>query len=287
MRFAIVGNNDGPLTLLEALQGTDLHPVAVGLQKEVAPDMQRQYDRHIPADRLLVGFDQSKLASWLSGYSITCLINCFCNFRFTALLDQYRVLNVHLAPLPRYRGRHPLPWALINGEKTFGITIHQMTETIDGGDIYWQKEVSIAEGMSVQELRNSLMKQLKTGFGKFLTDFADNKITPQPNDDQKATYVARRYPQDSELTEWYDRDLIIRKVMALRSTNDPAFVEISGQLIKTYHATPGDRCYVGLAAPFVSQVKPGRIEVACLDGQTVWLSDFDPKNYPFSINHRI
>ncbi len=285
--IAIVGNNDGPLTLLQSLQSTDLSPVAVGLQKEVTPQLREQYEQYISADHLLVGFNQAKLASWLSDYSITYLINCFCNFKFTTLLDQYQVLNVHLAPLPRYRGRHPLHWALINGEKTFGVTIHQMTEVIDGGDIYWQREISITEGISVHELRTSLMNELKAGFGEFLTDFASNKITPQPNDDQQATYVARRYPQDSELTEWHDRDRIIRKVMALRSTDDPAFIKLGDQLIKIRHASLGDRRYVGVATPFISQVQAERVEVVCQNGRTVWLGDLNPQNLSFSINQRI
>ncbi|WKN45151.1 formyltransferase family protein [Tunicatimonas pelagia] len=287
MRFVIVGNNDGPLTLLQSLQGTNLSPVVIGLQKNVDSQLLEQYEQYVSSDRLLVGFNQAKLADWLAGYSITYLINCFCNFKFTTLLDRYQVLNVHLAPLPRYRGRHPLPWALINGEKTFGITIHQMTNEIDGGDIYWQKEIPIVEAMSVQDLRTNLMEQLRAGFGTFLTDFAADSITSQPNNDQEATYVARRYPQDSELTEWHDRDLIIRKVMALRSTNDPAFLSINDQTVKVHRASWGSRVYVGVAAPFVSQVQTEQVEIVCQDGQTVWLSNFEPESISFSINQRI
>lgn len=287
MTFAIVGNNDGPLTLLRALRGSALQPVAVGLQKEADSALLQEYHQYISPNHLKVGFDQATLVDWLADYPVSWLINCFCNFKFTTLLDRYQVLNIHLAPLPRYRGRHPLPWALINGESTFGITIHQMTSEIDGGDIFWQSTVPVAAGMSVNELRNLLMEQLEAGFELFLADLANDKITPTLNDDTQATYVARRYPQDSALTEWHDRDTIIRKVWALRSTNDPAFIKTGNEIIKIHHAEPGSRRYVGLAAPFVSQSSEGKAEVVCLDGQTVWISSFEPVNYSFKLNQRI
>ena len=287
MTFAIVGNNDGPLTLLRALSGTGLQPVAVGLQKDVDGALRQDYEQCVASENLLIDFNQRKLIDRLSDYSITWLINCFCNFKFTTLLDCYSVLNVHLAPLPRYRGRHPLPWALINGETTFGVTIHQMTNVIDGGDIYWQRQVPISAGMSVAELRARLMEELEANFGAFLTDFSEGDITPQPNHDRDATYVARRYPADSALTEWYDRDLIVRKVMALRSTANPAVITVDTQAIKVRRATPGQRCYVGVAAPFVSQVEAKRVEVVCQDGQTVWLGVSGTDSSFFQLNQRI
>ena len=287
MRFALVGNNDGPLILLRALWNTGLSPVAVGLQKEVNAPLRQEYERYVLPQNLRVGFNERQLLEALSDYSVTWLINCFCNFKFTTLLEQYSVLNVHLAPLPRYRGRHPLPWALINGETTFGVTIHQMTDVIDGGDIYWQQEVPIRSGMSVQELRASLMEALAQDFGTFLTQFAAGNVSSQPNDDRDATYVARRYPSDSTLTEWHDRNLIVRKVMALRSTPHPARVTVDDHSVAVRHATPGPRRYVGVAAPFVSQVEADRVEIVCLDGQTVWLGPFDNARSLFQLNKRL
>lgn len=48
-------------------------------------------------------------------------------------------INCHAGALPFYRGRNPLNWALINGEKQFGITVHYVDEGIDTGDILEQK----------------------------------------------------------------------------------------------------------------------------------------------------
>ncbi|MGU3843294.1 methionyl-tRNA formyltransferase, partial [Vibrio diabolicus] len=48
-------------------------------------------------------------------------------------------INCHAGALPFYRGRNPLNWALINGESSFGITVHYVDEGIDTGDIVEQR----------------------------------------------------------------------------------------------------------------------------------------------------
>ncbi len=140
--------------------------MAVGLQKPVAASLKQQYLMYLKPDQLWEGFDEAQLLTRLAPLQPRWLINCFCNFKFKALLNQYECLNVHLAPLPRYRGRHPLHWALINGEQEFGLTIHQMTDEFDGGEIYWQATVSVDDGMSVHALRQRLMQELEQNFAR-------------------------------------------------------------------------------------------------------------------------
>lgn len=52
--------------------------------------------------------------------------------------------NLHGSLLPRYRGRCPVNWVLVNGEKETGVTLHKMTPKPDDGDIIGQKQISIA-----------------------------------------------------------------------------------------------------------------------------------------------
>lgn len=59
-------------------------------------------------------------------------------------LAPYGCINVHASLLPKYRGAAPIQWAIIDGEKTTGITIMQMDEGLDTGDIILKKEIEIA-----------------------------------------------------------------------------------------------------------------------------------------------
>ena len=52
-------------------------------------------------------------------------------------------INYHTGALPNYRGRQPLYWAMLNGEKEIGITVHRMAEEVDAGPILSQKMADI------------------------------------------------------------------------------------------------------------------------------------------------
>lgn len=59
-------------------------------------------------------------------------------------ITKYGCINVHASLLPKYRGAAPIQWAVIDGEKTTGVTIMQMDEGLDTGDIILKKEVAIS-----------------------------------------------------------------------------------------------------------------------------------------------
>ena len=61
-------------------------------------------------------------------------------------------INIHHAPLPRYKGMMPNFWQLYHGEKTVGITIHKINPRIDEGEIILQKEVAVIPGESLDGL---------------------------------------------------------------------------------------------------------------------------------------
>ena len=282
--FALAGNNDGPLFLLRSLKGEKKQPLFVALQKPVSPTLRQQYLQYITAANFYEGIDEDELMRLGDQYGARILFNVFCNFRFGTSLEKFEVVNIHPGSLPRYRGRHPMHWALINGEKSFAISIHKMEEEIDAGEIYWQKSVKITEGMSVKELRSALMNELENGFPGFLNKFIAGKIKAKPNPDEKATYVARRSPADSEIKEWTNSNLVIRKVMALRSEAYPAYLRIKEKVIQLFYAQPGNRKYEGIAVPFVTRLTSDGFEMAFLDGNTIFFSGINPKDFNIQLN---
>lgn len=61
-------------------------------------------------------------------------------------------INVHHAPLPRYRGMMPTFWQMYRREKNVGLTIHTMTERVDGGTALLQERIAIGDGESLDAL---------------------------------------------------------------------------------------------------------------------------------------
>lgn len=225
MRYAIAGNNDGPLRLLKSLKDQNLPlPAFLGLQKTPEPELLKQYKDSIDGIPFAIGFEERELIELLEPHNPETLINCFCNFKFAELLKRYTCYNIHPSYLPAYRGRHPMHWALINGEKTYGISLHKMTESYDDGGIVWQQNIPIYESMSVAQLREALMQVLEKGFPEALRSILENDINLKENPSDKGNYIPRRSPEDSQLLEWNDPSRIYRKIKTLRSEAHPAFL---------------------------------------------------------------
>src|SRR5262245_63267583 len=72
------------------------------------------------------------------------------------LLKRCPFVNVHYAPLPQYRGRANVNWAIINGETHAGITIHLVDEGLDSGNVLYQSVVTILPDDTVADLYDHL-----------------------------------------------------------------------------------------------------------------------------------
>ncbi len=95
-------------------------------------------------------------------------------------------INVHPSMLPKYRGSAPIQWAVLNGDKTTGVTIMYLNEQMDAGDIILQEETEIGDNETSGELWNRLSK-----VGARLLVESVNKI-------EKG--IAERHPQPEEFT---------------------------------------------------------------------------------------
>ena len=73
-------------------------------------------------------------------------------------IPTFGCINVHASLLPKYRGAAPIQWAILNGDKTTGITTMYMDEGMDTGDIILKKEVSINDNQTTGELWDELKK---------------------------------------------------------------------------------------------------------------------------------
>ena len=102
-----------------------------------------------------------------------------------------QILNLHNAPLPRYRGVRPINWALKNNEKKHGVTIHEITPGIDDGPIISQLEYSIYPYFD--EVIDVYKRALEYGWILFLQTIPVlEKITPKKQDESMATYYSTK-----------------------------------------------------------------------------------------------
>lgn len=102
-------------------------------------------------------------------------------------------INLHFSPLPKYRGVSPIAWALINGEKEFGVTLHYMDPGVDTGDIISQKNFEIGSIKNARELYNKCEDIGKTLFKDSLEKLSNGNNKRSPQENTKAIY----YPNGS------------------------------------------------------------------------------------------
>ena len=104
-------------------------------------------------------------------------------------VPKYGCINVHASLLPKYRGASPIQWSILNGDKVTGVTIMQMAEGLDDGDILMQEEVVIEP----EDTGGSLFDKLAVVGGNLccmaLTAIEEGVVTPIPQDESKATKV--------------------------------------------------------------------------------------------------
>jgi UDP-4-amino-4-deoxy-L-arabinose formyltransferase/UDP-glucuronic acid dehydrogenase (UDP-4-keto-hexauronic acid decarboxylating) len=110
--------------------------------------------------------------------------------------------NLHGSLLPRYRGRAPLNWVLINGETETGVSLHCMTAAADAGDIVAQRAVVISADDTAASLGDKLLREASAMLDEVLPQIAAGNVRRVPQDDTAASYYGGRTPADGEL-DWH------------------------------------------------------------------------------------
>jgi methionyl-tRNA formyltransferase len=110
-------------------------------------------------------------------------------------------INVHGSLLPKYRGAAPVQWALINGETETGITIMQMDEGIDTGDILLQDRIPIDAADTAGTLSVKLAALGGKALGKALDLLRLDKLKPVKQDEKQAS-LAPLLKKEDGLVDW-------------------------------------------------------------------------------------
>jgi methionyl-tRNA formyltransferase len=97
-------------------------------------------------------------------------------------------INLHLGPLPRYRGLNPLFWCLLNGEPQSAVTIHRMVKTLDGGPILAQEFFPLEDVTSLDIAYQRAIAIGPSLLDRVLCEIETGAARDQPNPPEFATY---------------------------------------------------------------------------------------------------
>ena len=100
---------------------------------------------------------------------------------------KYGCINLHVSQLPKYRGSAPIQWAVLNGDAETGVTIMQLDEGLDTGDILMMRPVAIDPEETSGELFDKVSAIGAATLVEAVDKLGRGELTPTPQDHAAAT----------------------------------------------------------------------------------------------------
>ena len=150
-------------------------------------------------------------------------------------IAKYGCINVHASLLPKYRGAAPINWAIINGEEVTGITIMEMDEGLDSGDMLNKISIDIEPLDDYPSLHDKLSKAGGDILIKTLMEIVRERVNPEVQNDSISNYAPMIFKDTGEI-DWKDSAKnIANKVRGLKPW-PTAYTSYKDDIIKIHLA---------------------------------------------------
>lgn len=194
------------------------------------------------------------------------------SFYYRSLLDEALLripkrgaLNMHGSLLPRYRGRAPVNWAILNGERETGATLHYMVPRADAGEIVDQLAVPILPDDDARAVMMKVTEAARTVLARSLPGLLAGTAPRRPQRIEEGSYFGRRRPEDGRIDWRRPAAEIHNLVRAVAPPFPGAFTTIEGKQwwIHRTHIEPDRLAPSGHARLYAVA---GSCRIACADG---------------------
>jgi methionyl-tRNA formyltransferase len=203
-----------------------------------APDDDALATAHAHGVRMCA--DASPAALWETVHALApecVVVSSYDRILAPSLIALSRFVNVHYAPLPAYRGRANVNWAIINGEPETALTVHVLTARLDAGGILFQQRVPIGDHATAGELYATL-NALQRRYLAAAVDAHLDGDAGTPQDERQASYGCTRVPEDG-LIDWAESTrAIYALVRALTPPYPGAFTYLRARPLRVWRAAP-------------------------------------------------
>jgi len=151
----------------------------------------------------------------------------------TAPLGAY---NLHGSMLPKYRGRVPVNWMIINGESEGGVTLHHMVARADAGDIVAQRAVAIDDADTAVTLYRKIIPAAAAILCEFHPLIVAGTAPRRAQDLRAGSYYGRRRPEDGRIDWRWPARRIHNLVRAVTHPYPGAFCGVGGRKLFVWEA---------------------------------------------------
>ena len=188
-------------------------------------------------------------------------------------IPRYGALNLHGSLLPKYRGRSPVNWQVVNGERTCGLTLHHMVASADAGDIVDREAVELGADETAFDLYQKLLQAGERLLVRQLGALLEGSAPRTPQDHDQATVFDGRGPEDGRIDWGCPARRIHDLVRAVTHPWPGAFTDgPSGRIMVWKTRVLEDGAGLPTAVPGTVHVSEGRTYARARDG---WLELLD------------
>jgi methionyl-tRNA formyltransferase len=178
--------------------------------------------------------------------------------------------NLHGSLLPKYRGRAPVNWMLVNGEREAGVTLHHMTVRADAGDIVAQRAVEITDEDNALTLHRKIVPLGAALMREYHPLIVAGSAPRHSQDLAQGSYYGRRRPEDGRIDWHWPARRIFNLVRAVTHPYPGAFCVVGDRKIFIWEARIAwERGTRGTAGSIIRESADGVIEVAAGEGSVL------------------
>lgn len=179
-------------------------------------------------------------------------------------------LNMHGSLLPKFRGRAPVNWAILEGEHESGATLHYMLERADAGDIVDQLAIPILQDDDARAVFAKVTVAAETILARSLPGLIAGSAPRTPQAIAPGQYFGRRTPEDGRIDWCWPARRIHDLVRAVAPPFPSAFAMVGKERWEIHRTRLAGNAPPGFAAPRLYAAQ-GRCLIACADGQLLHL----------------
>lgn len=182
-------------------------------------------------------------------------------------IPKFGCVNIHASLLPKYRGAAPIQQAIIDGEKTTGVTIMQMAAGMDTGDILLQREIPIDDNETGGGLFDKLSELGAELIAEALPKIERGELTPVPQDEKLATKCGKLSKNMGKI-DFNKNAITIRNLVRGLNPWPSAYTRLDGKMLKIWSADAIDDKNVKEIAGNVEVLKnaaPGTVSFVTKD----------------------
>jgi methionyl-tRNA formyltransferase len=193
-------------------------------------------------------------------------------------------LNMHGSLLPKYRGRAPVHWAILNGETETGASLHYMLEKPDAGALVDQESVPILENDDALAVSLKVAAAAECVMTRSLPRLVAGTAAARPLDLAKGSYFGRRRPEDGRIDWRKGARAVHDLVRAVAPPFPGAFSDVGGMRLALLETRlDAEPARFGARAPCL-YARAGRWYADCIDGRRLEILQLHHEGRPIAPN---